>query len=137
MICGQIVAALQGFEPVALWKPLRQYTEAMLQLPTHSDSHALASDQIQNKREGLTGALKVLDSANFPFEDKLDFLMHLFEELLVALGSPNDEASNTDVLHNLFEKDTVIEEMVVDALLSLVSNAAVSILWTSFDCRMV
>ena len=128
VICARIVTALKGFESAALWKPLCQYTEAMLQLPTYSVSNAPASGQIQNKREGLAGALKVLDSANFPVEDKLDFLMHLFEAIMVAPDLPKEEASHADVLHNLFENDTVMDELVVDALLTLVSNAAGSII---------
>ncbi|CAI5725687.1 unnamed protein product [Hyaloperonospora brassicae] len=122
VICAQIVTALKGFEPAALWKPLCQYTEAMLQLPTYSVSNASASGQIHNKREGLAGALKVLDSANFPVEDKLDFLMHLFEAIMVAPDLPKEEASHADVLHNLFENDTVMDELVVDALLTLIGS---------------
>ncbi|RLN02115.1 hypothetical protein BBO99_00002382, partial [Phytophthora kernoviae] len=85
-------------------------------------------DQLQNKREGLAGALKVLDVSDFPLEDKLNFLLHLVEKLLVASKVQNDddaEASkpnkNSEVLHNLFGKDAVMEELVVDALLSLVA----------------
>ena len=127
VICAQIVGALKSFEPVALWKPLCQYTEAMLQLPTHTVGSELASDQIHNKGEALAGTLKVLGSANFPVEDKLDFLLRLFEALLVEPGLPKDEASNKDVLHNLFWTAAAMEELVVDALLSLVSDTAASI----------
>lgn len=124
---SQIVAALKGFEPAALWGPLCQYTEEILQLPTQGlSNYALASDRIHSKREGLAGALKVLDLGDFPFEDKLDFLLHLIETLLVSSKSPDEEvvepSSNTDVLHHLFGKDVVMEELVVDALLSLVGN---------------
>ncbi|EGZ21551.1 hypothetical protein PHYSODRAFT_488111 [Phytophthora sojae] len=124
---SQIVAALKGFEPAALWGPLCQYTEEILQLPTQGlSNYALASDRIHSKREGLAGALKVLDLGDFPFEDKLDFLLHLIETLLVSSKSPDEEvvepSSNTDVLHHLFGKDVVMEELVVDALLSLVSS---------------
>jgi hypothetical protein len=125
---SQIVAALKGFQAAALWGPLCQYTEEMLQLRTRGlSNYALASDRIHNKREGLAGALKLLDLGDFPFEDKLDFLLHLIETLLVASKSPEDgdplgisAASNADVLHHLFGKDVVMEELVVDALLSLV-----------------
>ncbi|KAE8987622.1 hypothetical protein PR001_g12770 [Phytophthora rubi] len=123
---SQIVAALKGFEPTALWGPLCQYTEEMLQLPTQGlSNYALASDRIHSKREGLAGALKVLDLGDFPFEDKLDFLLHLMETLLVASNSPEEggeASSNTDVLHHLFGKDVIMEELVVDALLSLISS---------------
>ncbi|KAG7384920.1 hypothetical protein PHYPSEUDO_002141 [Phytophthora pseudosyringae] len=125
VIRSQIVAALKGFEPAALWGPLCQYTEEMLQLPTQGlSNYALASDRIHSKREGLAGALKVLDLGDFPFEDKLDFLLHLTETLLVASESTEDEAvaNHTDVLHHLFGKDVVMEELVVDALLSLIAS---------------
>ncbi|KAL3663000.1 hypothetical protein V7S43_011943 [Phytophthora oleae] len=124
---SQIVAALKGFEPAALWAPLCQYTEEMLRVPTQGlSNYALASDRIHNKREGLAGALKVLDLGDFPLEDKLDFLLHLIDTLLVASKSSEEKveevASNTDVLHHLFGKDVVMEELVVDALLSLISS---------------
>eukprot|EP00644_Phytophthora_capsici_P008366 jgi/Phyca11/547765/estExt2_Genewise1Plus.C_PHYCAscaffold_260256 len=127
VIRSQIVAALKGFEPAALWGPLCQYTEEMLRVPTQRLSNfALASDRIHNKREGLAGALKVLDLGDFPLEDKLDFLLHLIDTLLVTSKSSEEKveevASNTDVLHHLFGKDVVMEELVVDALLSLISS---------------
>ncbi|KAG7394387.1 hypothetical protein PHYBOEH_005230 [Phytophthora boehmeriae] len=126
---SQIVAALKGFEPVALWGPLCQYTEQLLQTsPGGSSSAVLASDQIQNKREGLAGALKVLDVSDFPLEDKLNFLLHLVETLLMTSKVQKDDEivaskldKNSDVLHNLFGKDVIMEELVVDALLSLVA----------------
>ncbi|KAL4115315.1 hypothetical protein PRIC2_013479 [Phytophthora ramorum] len=127
---SQIVAALKGFEPAALWGPLCQYTEEMLQVRMQGMiNYALASDRIHNKREGLAGALKVLDHGDFPFEDKLNFLLHLIETLLVASkdldgdDSPSEKTpSNADVLHHLFGKDDVMEELVVDALLSLIAS---------------
>ncbi|KAG6961015.1 hypothetical protein JG688_00009326 [Phytophthora aleatoria] len=124
VIRSQIVAALKGFEPAALWGPLCQYTEEILRLPTRSLSdYALASDRIHNKREGLAGALKVLD-IGFPLEEKLDFLLHLMETLLVASKSPEGDVdkASTDVLHHLFGNDGVMEELVVDALLSLIAS---------------
>ncbi|ETL40601.1 hypothetical protein, variant 1 [Phytophthora nicotianae] len=124
VIRSQIVTALKGFEPAALWGPLCQYTEEILRLPTQAlSNYALTSDRIHSKREGLAGALKVLD-LGFPLEDKLDFLLHLMETLLVTSKSPEDEVSkgSTDVLHHLFGKDGVMEELVVDALLSLITS---------------
>ncbi|KAG2809130.1 hypothetical protein PC116_g5194 [Phytophthora cactorum] len=124
VIRSQIVAALKGFEPAALWGPLCQYTEEILRLPTRSlSNYALASDRIHNKREGLAGALKVLD-IGFPLEEKLDFLLHLMETLLVASKSPESDVdkASTDVLHHLFGNDGVMEELVVDALLSLIAS---------------
>ncbi|CAH0492565.1 unnamed protein product [Peronospora farinosa] len=123
MIRSHIVAALKRFEPAALWRPLCQYTEEILHHTTHTiNNYALASDQIHNKRDGLTGVLKVLDVGDFPFEDKLDFLLHLVDTLLVASKSSEDEVCNTDVLHHLFGKDVIMEELVVDALLSLIRS---------------
>ncbi|GMF58425.1 unnamed protein product [Phytophthora fragariaefolia] len=124
---SQVVTALQGFEPAALWGPLCQYTEEMLELPLQElSSYTLASDRNHSKTEGLAGALKVLDLGAFPFEDKLKFLLHLIETLLVTSKSQEGEidstTSNSDVLHHLFGKDVVIEELVVDALLSLISS---------------
>ncbi|POM71270.1 ATP-binding cassette (ABC) Superfamily, partial [Phytophthora palmivora] len=127
VIRSQIVAALKGFEPAALWGPLCQYTEEMLRLPTQGlNNYALASDRIHSKREGLAGALKVLDVSDFPLEDKLDFLLHLVETLLVASKSSEDEADktaiHTDVLHHLFGKDVIMEELIVDGLLTLIAS---------------
>ncbi|KAI9911539.1 hypothetical protein PsorP6_009285 [Peronosclerospora sorghi] len=64
----------------------------------------------------MAGALNVLDTCDFAFEDKLDFLLHLIETLLVA---SNDDGGNVAVTHNLFKKDVIMEELVIDALLSL------------------
>ncbi|EEY56570.1 ATP-binding Cassette (ABC) superfamily [Phytophthora infestans T30-4] len=125
LIRSQIVTALKGFEPAALWGPLCQYTEEILRLPTQAlSNYALTSDRIHNKREGLAGALKVLDLGGFPLEDKLDFLLHLMETLLVTSKAPDDgvDKVSTDVLHHLFGKDVVMEELIVDALLSLIAS---------------
>ncbi|RLN26278.1 hypothetical protein BBJ28_00004545 [Nothophytophthora sp. Chile5] len=128
---SQIVAALKGFETAALWGTLCQYTEETLHLPSRgSRSEALVTDRMQNKREGLAGALKVLEMGEFSLEDKLDFLLHLVETLLVTpnsqetgnAGEEGTKEGDIDVLHHLFGKDAVVEELVVDALLSLIST---------------
>ncbi|RLN48415.1 hypothetical protein BBJ28_00015059 [Nothophytophthora sp. Chile5] len=128
---SQIVAALKGFETAALWGTLCQYTEETLHLPSRgSRSEALVTDRMQIKREGLAGALKVLEMGEFPLEDKLDFLLHLVETLLVTpnsqetgnAGEEGTKEGDIDVLHHLFGKDEVVEELVVDALLSLLMD---------------
>ncbi|CAH0475019.1 unnamed protein product [Peronospora belbahrii] len=123
VIRSQIVAALNKFEPAALWRPLCQYTEEILQQCTQTvGNYGSASGRIHSKRDGLTGALEVLDVGDFPFEDKLDFLLHLVETLFVPSKSPEEKAQNADVLHHLFGKDVILEELVVDALLLLVGS---------------
>lgn len=80
---------------------------------------------MEQKREALAGAMKVLETSSFPLEDKLGLLLSLIDTLIMSpttLREPDDdgESANLDILHQLFSKDAVLEELVVDALLTLV-----------------
>ncbi|KAI9921698.1 hypothetical protein PsorP6_001349 [Peronosclerospora sorghi] len=75
-------------------------------------SYARGSHGIFDKRDEMAGALNVLDTCDFAFEDKLDLLLHLIETLLVV---SKDDGGNVAVTHNLFKKDVIMEEIVIDA----------------------
>ncbi|KAI9907341.1 hypothetical protein PsorP6_004836 [Peronosclerospora sorghi] len=97
VIRSQIVASLKSFEPAVLWRPRTQYTEEMLHVTRRS--YARGSHGIFDKRDGMAGALNVLDTCDFAFEAKLDFLLHLIETLLVA---SKDDGGNVAVTQNIF-----------------------------------
>lgn len=122
---SQVVAALKWFDPVALWATLSQYTESVVRFPERVIANINASS-MEQKREALAGAMKVLETSSFALEDKLSLLLSLIDTLIVSptisrepCGDDGDIA-NMDILHQLFSKDAVLEELVVDALLTLV-----------------
>lgn len=121
MLRPQIVAALKWFDPTALWATLCQFTESAIQVAPSEEATSLnISDTLQHRREALSGSLKVLQMVNFPLEDKLKFLLQLIDTLVVAPNEEVEKDDSGDILHQLFSKDAVVEELVVDALLSLV-----------------
>lgn len=123
---AHVVEALKWFDPSDLWEALYQYTDDMVGLSKRGGSIAQPPSASRDKREALSGALKVVEAGSFPFEDKLSLLLHLVETLMV--GSKAEEAETEerqaeeklDVLQYLFGKDNALEELVVDALISLV-----------------
>ncbi|GAB9467338.1 hypothetical protein Gpo141_00004688 [Globisporangium polare] len=123
----QVVAALKWFDPVALWATLSQYTESVVRFPERAIANINASS-MEQKREALAGSMKVLEASSFPLEDKLSLLLSLIDTLIVSptisreLCGDDGESANVDILHQLFSKDAVLEELVVDALLTLIST---------------
>lgn len=120
---SEVVAALKWFDPAALWATLSQYIESVVQFPKKTAAISLTSS-VEQKREALAGALKVLEATTFQLEDKLNLLLSLIDALIVSpIEEPNDETgddADVDVLHQLFSKDAELEELAVDALLNLV-----------------
>ncbi|TYZ59592.1 hypothetical protein PybrP1_002322, partial [[Pythium] brassicae (nom. inval.)] len=120
---AEVVAALKWFDPAALWATLSQYIESIVQFPDRAVATASASS-VEQKREALTGALKVLEASNFPLEDKLNLLLSLIDALLVtpAAAGESGDSADVDILHQLFSNDAELEELAVDALLTLISS---------------
>lgn len=142
----QVVAALKWFDPVALWATLSQYTESVVRFPERAIANINASS-MEQKREALAGSMKVLEASSFPLEDKLSLLLSLIDTLIVSptisreLCGDDGESANVDILHQLFSKDAVLEELVVDALLTLVSKSTIQccekVLLTTCPCWML
>lgn len=123
---ADVVAALKWFDPAALWATLSQYTESLVRFPATS-----GADSVEQRREALTGALRVLEASNFALENKLQLLLSLIDALIVSAPTVSRDAagasaSNVAILHELFSGDAVLEELVVDALLTLVRPFAAS-----------
>lgn len=127
---SQVVSALKWFDPAALWATLSQYIESAVRQPESTLAH-LSKNSVEQRREALSGALKVLEMSNFPLEDKLGLLLSLIDTLIVSPMVPMDDSSdrsveetvNVDILHHLFGRDAVLEELVVDSLLTLVRTS--------------
>jgi hypothetical protein len=126
-----VVEALKWFDPSDLWEALYQYTDDMVGLSKRGNSMVQYPSTSREKREALSGALKVVEAGSFPLEDKLSLLLHLVETLMVGTKVEKAETEERqaeeklDVLQYLFGKDDALEELVVDALISLVKLAVV------------
>ncbi|TMW56982.1 hypothetical protein Poli38472_002907 [Pythium oligandrum] len=117
----QIVAALRWFDPNAVMVALSQYMKSSLQLETNGPLNPAHAHL--DRREALSGALKVIEGMDFSLEEKLDLLLHLVSELVVTPCSEEQLSSpqrNGDILFRLFGRDSLVEELVVDSLVSLV-----------------
>lgn len=140
MLRTHVVEALKWFDPSDLWEALYQYTDDVVGLSKRGGVVAKASSESRDKREALSGALKVVEGGNFPLEDKLSLLLHLVETLMVGKA---DEAEaeerqleeKLDVLQYLFGKDDALEELVVDGLISLVRLVTCRWVWINSSDR--
>lgn len=131
MLRTQVVEALNWFEPSDLWDVLYQFTEEIVGSPTAANTFTKFSGHSHDKREALSGVLKMVESGNFPLEDKLEMLLHLVDALMVSPRPTAEAGGETHVLQYLFGKDDVMEELVVDGLLSLVSTHDLMLRWLS------
>lgn len=119
-----LVEALKWFDSNDLWEALCQYTEAVVCSSEGPINSKLEQGAIHNTNGALSGALKVVEARDFPFEDKLELLLHLVDTLIVGSKSTasddDDPVEDLDILQFLFGKDGAIEELVVDGLIKLV-----------------
>ncbi|GLE01942.1 hypothetical protein PINS_up010780 [Pythium insidiosum] len=131
-LCGDIVAALQGFDVTATWVTLEQFVESTL----NSEPPA-SKDPDRHRLDSLAGALKVLSSITFPLQDKLELLMKLIDRLIIEPALPVRERGGdgattrySDPLFRLFGRDLLVQELVVDALVSLLASTDDTIVQT-------
>ncbi|DAZ97075.1 TPA: hypothetical protein N0F65_001259 [Lagenidium giganteum] len=117
----QIVQALQKFDSGALWGTLSQFVDSTVE-SVKSNAGRPDSVQLHQRREALSGALKLLLTGTFPVEDKLKLVLHLLDVMIGASKQMTQLGREDDALHRLFGMDSHVEEQIIDALIELISR---------------